>query len=316
MKDILKPQLILLTLCLIFGIIGCDNKKSPLKSIDKIANQKKTIPKSIVPQKYNKTVNTGKTKPLAVINQSKSVDYNKINKKYRRDSGKLDFNLMTTEELKNYASELLENGTYDEILHFINLSRDRLSYDYTFKDLAIALYSNLIANASSKKEKISHNCAIGNLLYYYYAKQLISAPPKEARQYFEAVFDNIAVSKYESPFLATCKYMVLANLADLYIRENLPIEDSFKLLKNARQTYEKNIDIIPDADKMMIDMADEEFFRHIANYIRRHPDEKYSNDIVKQIKAGILRQESTPNQDLLYSKNLKLLREFIKNKEE
>ena len=58
------------------------------------------------------------------------------------------------------------------------------------------------------------------------------------------------------------------------------------------------------------------FFRHIANYIRRHPDEKYSNDIVKQIEAGMLRQESTPNQGLLYPKNLKLLREFIKNKEE
>ena len=260
MKNIIKTGLILLSLCLTFCIVGCDSNKQPEKANLNEKNNQKTNSKLIIPKKSDDIAHIEKTKTTTVGNQSESVNYNIVKNKHQRDSGKLDFNFMTNQELNDYAAELLKNGTYDEILSFINLSRDRLSNDYTFKDLAIALYSNLIANASSKKEKISHNCALGNLLYYYYAKQLISAPPKEARPYLEAVFDNIAVSKCESPFLATCKYMILANLADLYIRENLPIEESFKLLKNVRQTYEINENIISDEDKMMIDMVDEEFF--------------------------------------------------------
>jgi len=314
MKNIFKIKWLLLSLCLTIGIVGCDNNKNPKKAVVKTKNKQKKIPKSIVPKKSENNVHIEKTK--LPINQPKSVNYNAVKNKHQRDSGKLDFNLMTNEELNKYAYELLENGNYDEIIKFINLSRDRISNDYVFKDLAIALYSNLIANASSEEQIISHNSAIGSLLYYYYVKGLVSAPPKEAQSYLEAVFNAIPVGKYEDQLRGIIKYLTVANLANIYIYENKSLEDSFKLLKDARQTYEINKNAISKRNKEAIDIEDEDFLQHITYYLRKHPKIKYSDNIVRQIKEELSRYENTPGHGRLNSNNLRFLHDFIKNKED
>lgn len=315
MKNIIKTGLILLSLCLTFCIVGCDSNKQPEKANLNTKNNQKTNSKLIIPKKSDDIAHIEKTKTTTVGNQSESVNYNVVKNKHQRDSGKLDFNLMTNEELINYASELLENGTYDENVNFINLSHDRLSSDYALKDLAIALYSNAIANATSNEEIISHNLTIGQLLYSYYTRRLIKTPLTEARPYLESTFEKISVENYNHPATLSRKSVILYSLSDIYMQQKLPLEASFKLLNNVLQTYEIKKDNISQDEKMIFDMADETFFNHVADYIRTHPDIEYSKDIVKQVKEGLLRHENTPDQRLLWAKNLQLLHEFVKDNE-
>ncbi len=180
--------------------------------------------------------------------------YEKVEKAYKDTETAFNIDLMSYSQINEYIQNLIENGSYEDILIFLT-KRESFTGISSNKKYIYALYSNALLRAESNIEEYKLKESMSYIL-----DQITE--PQQSIEFSQNVFNSIK-SDEKNQQIYGYKISSMLRLVSAYLKENRKLEDIFQLF---RETKNGN------AYKSLNDNCgfDAFFFAHIAEYIQEY----------------------------------------------
>lgn len=284
-------NLIIVLAIISFIIPACGKKEGKIDLVKTKKSKKQIIHKKIETNHINNQTN------IISVNTSKEVlqksdkqlsQFEIIETKHSKLVKKLNFDTLSEKEIKSIFKNLLKNNSYEEIQKFLGSENILdLDTDYHYTKYFLALYSNLIENASSKEERYTAQLNLGS---FYNGNAIVGNLSADvAAEYLETFFNSLSANENDvniPNYLISTKAVTMANLLIVFRLQNKPLKNMFQILDETKKlddltkynpsySYEESFyDELANEALLNKNKDWSKFTNRISEFLEQHPNNK------------------------------------------